>query len=236
MPAASRLAKKCLACRSVESCTRRLRRSVTILLFRRRLLLLSPATKLHISPNHHLQSGVDDMIGRTLDKGGTLLDGERDRFLQFVFAFHHFGRLVNDRHGFSFPSLLDAGNTYKDRVFPSSLGWSDPHGFRGNESGVAPGQPGVFPASKLNVASGATSVLQNTSRHPGGDANGAGKGYAYLSRTRHRADKCLQGVSRAGSPETCRRILGGLAGAVRIPSAAPAPRCSPPRSTLGWQE
>src|SRR5580658_10207202 len=88
------------------SCTRRLCRRVTILLVWRRLLLFAPAAEFHVSPNHHLQRGVDDVIRSALDEGGILLDGKRNGFLQLVFALHHLGRLVNDGHRFSPPLSL----------------------------------------------------------------------------------------------------------------------------------
>jgi hypothetical protein len=101
--------------------------------------LLAPAAELHISPNHHLQCGIDDVIRCALDKGGVLLDGNRDRLLQLVFALHHFRRLVNDGHDFSFLiSRWPYGTRAKhmvNRDFPCSLGWSDRHGSRGNEVG-----------------------------------------------------------------------------------------------------
>jgi hypothetical protein len=45
------------------------------------LRLLAPAAELHISPNHDLQCGVDDVIRRALDEGRVLLDGNRDWLL-----------------------------------------------------------------------------------------------------------------------------------------------------------
>src|SRR5215470_19312005 len=81
---------------SAGSCTGRLGGGVFILLFGLRLLLLTPATEFNVPPNDHLQRGVYDMVRRTLDEGGVLLDGNCDRFLQLVFPLYHFRRLVND--------------------------------------------------------------------------------------------------------------------------------------------
>src|SRR5579859_207526 len=130
------------------SCPRRPYCGVTILPVRLRLLLLAPAAELHVSPNHYLQRGVDDVVWRTLDEGGVLLDSDRDRFLQLVFALHHLRWFVNYGHSVLLFFLFLIGvtghgeNTW-ELSLPSSLGWSDRHGFRGNESGVAPAQPGV---------------------------------------------------------------------------------------------
>src|SRR5258708_39361869 len=59
-----------------------------------------------------------------------------------------------------------------NRGFPCSLGWSDRHGFRGNEVGSL--QPSfVFcPCPKSIVASCATSAFPTTSVHRGGERNG----------------------------------------------------------------
>jgi hypothetical protein len=146
----------------------------------------------HISPNHDLQCRVDDVIRRALDEGRVLLDGDRNRFLQFVFGFHHFWRLINDRHDFSsltfFLALQDAGKTQGEQRIILFTGLERPPRFPWQRSGVAPAHSGVLPASKLTVAPCATSMLPTTSRHPGGDANGDGEGYVCLSRTRHRDD------------------------------------------------
>src|SRR6266480_6497076 len=111
-----------------------------------RLRLLAPTAELHISPDHYLQCGIDDVIRRALDEGRVLLDGNCDWLLQFVFAFHHLRRSINDRHDFSF---LISSWPYRTRakhkvnsVFPCSLGWSDRHGFRGNEVGSLQPIPG----------------------------------------------------------------------------------------------
>ena len=53
----------------------------------------------HLS-DHDLQCGIDDVIQRTLDEGRVLIDGNCDRLLQFVFALHLSGGLLNDRHDF----------------------------------------------------------------------------------------------------------------------------------------
>src|SRR6266550_8619799 len=113
------------------------------------LLLLAPAAKFHISPNHDLQCGVDDVIRRALDEGRVPLYGDRNRFLQFVFALHHLRRSINDRHDFSFlisswPYWTRAKHMV-NRDFPCSLGWSDRHGSRGNEVGSLQPIPGFCP-------------------------------------------------------------------------------------------
>src|SRR5713101_5127665 len=58
-----------------------------------------------------------------------------------------------------------------NRGFPSSLGWSDRHGSRGNEVGSL--QPNFWfcPCPKSIVASCATLVLPITSVHRGGERN-----------------------------------------------------------------
>src|SRR5271154_2136008 len=81
---------------------RRLPHRVTIFLVSGPLLLLTPATEVGIPPKHHLERRIHDMIRRAGDERRVLLDGHRDRLLQFIFAFHHLWRLVDDRHGFSF--------------------------------------------------------------------------------------------------------------------------------------
>src|SRR5882672_8576649 len=88
----------------VESRPRCLCRAMAILLFSRCLLLLTPATEVRVSPKHHLERGVDDMIRRARNERRVLLDGHRNRFLQFVLAFHHLRGFVDDRHEFSFLS------------------------------------------------------------------------------------------------------------------------------------
>src|SRR5713226_4261616 len=79
---------------------------VAILLLGRRLLLLAPATEIRVPPKHHLECGVDDMIRRAGNERRVLLDGHRNRLLQFVLAFHHLWRFVDDRHLFSFLSSI----------------------------------------------------------------------------------------------------------------------------------
>src|SRR6266851_10409266 len=74
------------------SCPRRLRRTVTVFLVTGRLLLLAPASEIRVPPKHHLERGVDDVIGRARDERRVLLDSHSDRFLQLVLPFHHFGR------------------------------------------------------------------------------------------------------------------------------------------------
>src|SRR5882762_4312610 len=155
------------------------------------LLLLAPAAKFHISPNHDLQCGVDDVIRRALDEGRVLLNGDRDRFLQFVFALHHLRRFVNYRHDFSFlisiwPYWTRAKHMV-NRNFPCSLGWSDRHGSRGNEVGSL--QPSfVFcPCPKSIVASCATSAFPATSVHRGGERNGEPESEPRLSCPVHPA-------------------------------------------------
>src|SRR6266852_1589264 len=117
------------------------------------------------------------MIRRAGNERRVLLDGHGYGLLQFVLAFHHLRRLVNDRHEFSFlfVSLWPDSTRAKhmaNRGFPCSLGWSDRHGFRGNEVGSL--QPSfVFcPCPKSMVASCATSVFPTTSVHQGGERNG----------------------------------------------------------------
>jgi len=102
----------------------------------------------HLS-DHDLQCGIDDVIRRALDEGRVLLDGNRDQFLQFVFALHHLRRLGNDRHDFSF--LISSGFYWTrakhmvNRESSCSLGWSDRHGSGGNEVGSLQPIPGVCP-------------------------------------------------------------------------------------------
>src|SRR5580700_646222 len=86
-------------------------RSVTIFLVRGALLLLAPATKVGVSPKDHLECGVHDMIWRAGDERRVLLDGHCNRLLQFVLAFHHLRRFVDDRHGFSFLSSFSLALT-----------------------------------------------------------------------------------------------------------------------------
>src|SRR5216684_1500243 len=81
----------------------RLRSNVTVLLFGRRLLLLAPATEVGISPKHHLERGIDDMIRRAGNERRVLLNGQCNWLLQFVLAFHHLRGFVDDRHPFSLP-------------------------------------------------------------------------------------------------------------------------------------
>src|SRR5260370_41346830 len=156
---------------------RRLCRSVTVLLVTGRLLLLAPTTEVGISPKHHLECGIDDVIGSARNERRVLLDGHRNRLLQFVFAFHHLWRFVDDRHGFSFPFSFSWPNSTRakhmvNRAFPCSLGWSDRHGFRGNEVGSL--QPSfVFcPCPKSIVESCTTSAFPTTSVHREGERNG----------------------------------------------------------------
>src|SRR5258706_1710139 len=96
-----------------------------------RLLLLAPAAKFHISPNHDLQCRVYDVIRRALNEGRVLLYGDRNWFLQFVFALHHLRRSIDDRHDFSF--LISSwfywtrAKLRVNRESSCSLGWSDRH-------------------------------------------------------------------------------------------------------------
>src|SRR6266581_263091 len=90
------------------SCPRRLGSGMAILLFRGRLLLLTPPPELGVSPDDHLQGRVDDVVRRALDERRVLLNGHCNRLLQFVFALHHLGRFVNDRHKF-FSSSFSLG-------------------------------------------------------------------------------------------------------------------------------
>src|SRR6266853_3166961 len=80
------------------------------------------------------------------------------------------------------------GQTHGEQSLSLFTGLERPPRFRWQRSGVAPAHSGGLPASKLNVAPCATSMLPITSRHPGGDAHGDGEGYVRLSRTRHRGE------------------------------------------------
>src|SRR5438445_1807464 len=137
-----------------ESCFRHPGRGCcTFFTFRICLLLFAPAAKLSIFPDDHLQSRVDDVVWGALNEDGVLLDGLRDRVLQLVFAFHHRGRFIDDRHGFSFAVFVATWTracVLCVSISSRRLGWSDAHGFRGNVSGVAPAQPGFLSASKIN--------------------------------------------------------------------------------------
>src|SRR5260221_13146654 len=97
-----------------ESCFRHPGRGCTLFAFRVCLPLLAPAAKLSGLPDDHLQSRVEDVVWGALNEDGVLLDGLRDRVLQLVFAFHHRGRFIVDRHGFSFQGLLSWA-----RAFPA---------------------------------------------------------------------------------------------------------------------
>src|SRR5215472_19020933 len=57
-------------------------------------------------------------------------------------------------------------------AFPCSLGWSDRHGFRGNEVGSLQPSPVFCPRPKSTVAPGATSALSITSVHRRGERKG----------------------------------------------------------------
>src|SRR5713226_1846980 len=113
------------------------------------------------------------MIRRAGNERRVLLDGHGYGLLQFVLAFHHLRRLVNDRHEFSFLllSLWPDSTRAKhmaNRGFPCSLGWSDRHGFRGNEVGSLQPSPVFCPRPKATAASSATSMYRATSvRHKG---------------------------------------------------------------------
>src|SRR5260370_3923842 len=84
--------------------SRRLRRGRAFFPLDRRLLLPPPAAELRVFPEHHLQRGVDDVIGSALDERRVLLDGHGDWLLQLVLPFHHLRRFVDDRHALSFLS------------------------------------------------------------------------------------------------------------------------------------
>src|SRR5437879_6032100 len=133
----------------VGSCPRCLWRGIDILPVGLCLLLLAPPAKFHISPNHDLQCGIDDVIRRALNEGRVLLNCNCDWPLQFVFAPNHFRRSINDRHDFSF---LSSSWLYRTRAkhmvnreSSCSLGWSDRHGSRGNEVGSLQPIPRVCP-------------------------------------------------------------------------------------------
>src|SRR5882724_73147 len=72
----------------------------------------------HLS-DHDLQCGIDDVIRRALDEGRVLLDGDCNRFLQFVFALYHLRWFVDDRHDSSFPisswHYWDAGKPHGEQ-------------------------------------------------------------------------------------------------------------------------
>src|SRR6266436_1290097 len=132
----------------VESRSRRLPHNVPFLFVSGRLLLLAPATEVGISPQHHLERGVDDMIRRARNECRVLLDGDCDGFLKFVFAFYHFRRFVDDRHEFSFLSSFVCLISTRAK----HMGWSDRHGFRGNEVGSLQPSPVFCPCPKSIVA------------------------------------------------------------------------------------
>src|SRR5215472_714328 len=173
------------------SCSWRLCRRVTILPFGLRLLLLAPAAEFCVSPNHHLQRGVDDVIRGALDEGRIFLYCKCDWLLQFVFALHHLRWLVNDGH-WSSPLLSFSSWPYWTRArytgngaFPGSLGWSDRHGFRGNGVGSLQPSPVFCPRPKSTLAPGATSVLSITSVHRRGERNGEPTGEPRVSCAVH---------------------------------------------------
>src|SRR5579859_7639834 len=87
-----------------ESRSRRLCSSVSVFFLSGRLLLLPPAAEVGISPKHHLECGVHDVIWGALDECRVLLDRYGDWLLQLVLALHHLRRLIDDRHEFSFLS------------------------------------------------------------------------------------------------------------------------------------
>src|SRR5258707_7608667 len=99
------------------------------------------------------------------------------------------GLLMIDMSSPSFlPSLWPNSTRAKhigNRAFPCSLGWSDRHGFRGNEVGSL--QPSfVFcPCPKSIVASCATSAFPATSVHRRGERNGEPDGEPRLSCAVH---------------------------------------------------
>src|SRR6266481_4684616 len=105
-----------------------------------------------------------------------------------------------------FLALQDAGKTHGEQRIILFTGLERPPRFPWQRSGVAPAHSGGLPASKLNVAPCATSMLPITSRHPGGDANGDGEGYVCLSRTRHRGEGSLLLVNGVRGPGRSRRM------------------------------
>src|SRR6266550_3596246 len=177
--------------------------------------------------DHDPQCGIDDVIRRALDEGRVLLDGNRDWLLQFVLAIHHLRRLVNDRHDFFFLISIwpywTRGKTHGEQGIILFTGLERPPRFRWQRSGVAPAHSGVLPASKLNVAPCATSMLPTTSRHPGGDANGDGEGYVCLSRTRHRGEGSLPLGNCVPAPGKSRKIRAGRACVAKTPAVSHAP-------------
>src|SRR5260370_16823933 len=86
--------------------SRRLRRSVTVLLVSGRLLLLAPATEVGISPKHHLECGVHDMVRRAGNERRVLLAGHSDGLLQLVFPFPPLAPFVVSHHLFFSPFFL----------------------------------------------------------------------------------------------------------------------------------
>src|SRR5215472_16185146 len=138
------------------SCSCRLSGRVTILPFGLRLLLLAPAAEFCVSPNHHLQRGVDDVIRGTLDEGRIFFYCKCDWLLQFVFALHHLRWLVNDGHwsspllSFSSWPYWDAGQIHRQQRLSLFAGLERPPRFPWQRSGVAPAQPSVLPASKID--------------------------------------------------------------------------------------
>src|SRR6202158_5272312 len=98
------------------------------------------------------------------------------------------------------PGLTGRGKTHGEQSLSLFTGLERPPRFPWQRSGVAPAHSGGLPASKLNVAPCATSMLPTTSRHPGGDANGDGEGYVCLSRTRHRDELFLPLVNGVPGP------------------------------------
>jgi hypothetical protein len=111
------------------------------------------------------------VIRRALDEGRIPLDGNCDRFLQFVLALYHLRRFINDRHDFSFLpyfflSLLDAGKTQHEQRIILFTGLERPPRFPWQRSGVAPAQPGVLPASKINCRAMRNLCAPNNFRSP----------------------------------------------------------------------
>jgi hypothetical protein len=62
------------------------------------LLLFLPALEFGIPEEDFREGRIYDVIRRALNERGVSLDGERDRFLDCVFAFHDCGLLIDDRH------------------------------------------------------------------------------------------------------------------------------------------
>ena len=105
-------------------------------------------------------------------------------------------------------------NTAQTEPFPVCGAGATPRSVgqpKAAKSGVAPAHPYGLPASNLNVAPCATSMLPITSRHPRGDANRDAKSDLCLSCTRHRAQKPQRAENCDRSKGKCRKTRHGPA-------------------------